>query len=173
MGLTVDDTSYVAIVIGVVVPVVVFLGALAWVCLIRNRRRGSLDSNYTQVEHQLDEEEIEFKRFIESQGARDDIDELFSEESLSLSLDDTTHDRVDPDSFTFDEEERNHLAILEKFRASLVGSSSLNPVSERSNGGNGKTHTGLMAEEPLEEVENPMYSELDEGADDPPDEIRT
>jgi len=127
-----------------------------------------LDSNYTQVEHQLDEEEIEFKRFIESQGARDDIDEFFSEESLSLSLDDTTHDRVDSvDSFTFDEEERNHLAILEKFRASLVGSSSLNPSGERSNGGNGKT-------QPVgEEVENPMYSELDQVADEPPDEIRT
>jgi hypothetical protein len=124
-----EDTSYVAIVIGILVPTVVFLCVVLVVC-IRRLRGQSANPGYAQVQHQLDEEEIEFKRFIESQhsggggdedwgAGMDDIDAFFEQ---SLSLDDTTHDSIDAEALQFDEEERNHLSILEKFRAQLITS---------------------------------------------------
>lgn len=163
-----EDRSYIAITIGVVVPVLVFGAVALWVCVLR--RRGQTDNpGYAQVSHTLDEEEIEFKRFIESQvpGLRDDIDDFFAAADTSLTLDDTTHDSssLDPDSFTFDEEERNHLAILEKFRSSLVsgGAAATAEVGADAEAGADDESGGEMDD---------AYSPVHQGSE-PPDEIRT
>ena len=155
-----EDSSYVAIVIGVLVPAVVFLCVVVIVC-VRRLRGQSANPGYAQVQHQLDEEEIEFKRFIESQHAggdeewgsgMDDIDAFFES---SLSLDDTTHESsIDAESLQFDEEERNHLSILERFRAQLITSSQAGDEEKEDN------------EEDQEATTNPM------SMSEPPDETR-
>ena len=145
-----------AIVIGILVPAIVFLCVVVVVC-VRRLRGQNANPGYAQVQHQLDEEEIEFKRFIESQhtgggdeewgSGMDDIDAFFES---SLSLDDTTHESsIDAESLQFDEEERNHLSILERFRAQLITSSQ---------GGEDK--------EDEEATANPL------AANEPPDETR-
>jgi len=175
-----DDTSSIAIGIGIVVPVVIFLGVLFYLKCWRTRT----GPGYSEVNHALDEEEIEFKRFIESQGSSGslDFDEL-------LGLDDTTHDlshesiEEDTFAFAFDEEERNHLAILEKFRNSLVGSSGDDGGGGGCGGGSGSGggSGGAHAPHPRSETDdyNPIHTHEDEdieggsSGDEPPDEIRT
>lgn len=65
-------TEY-AVALGVLIPLVVFLLALAVVCACRRCRNTPMTGigGYHKVEDDLDEEEIEFKRMIESRDASD------------------------------------------------------------------------------------------------------
>lgn len=166
-----EDISYIAIVIGIVVPTVIFIAVALIVCIIR-RRIAANNPGYAQVDHELDEEEIEFQRFIESQHSRgDDLDGLFLDQSLSL--DDTTHESdisresIDPDTFIFDEEERSHLSILEKFRNSLVLQAT---EPEVQTGAERPDRRDIEVGSP-EGVLNPIIAVTDD-CQAPPDEIR-
>lgn len=103
------DKSATAIALGVVVPVVVFVLIILVICLRRiivARRAG-----YSQVNHGLDEEEIQFKKSIEMSGStsmEDDMDGLF--------------DDTDSEEIHFDSKELDRLSMLEKYRNNLVSS---------------------------------------------------
>lgn len=58
---------------------------------------------YQSVEHQLDSEEIEFKKIIEMQS--DDIEELFD---------------IPDDELDFDVKEKDRLSMIENYRKNLV-----------------------------------------------------
>lgn len=114
-----SDKGYLSIVLGIVVPFSIFCIGLILFCLFRyfsrNNRRG-----YNQVDHDLDEEEIEFKRNIESQhGMSDDIDNLYSDDFSDLE--------------GFDSKDLDHLSILEKYRTNLVASHINNSTPDSKN----------------------------------------
>lgn len=100
MQLTIDQNT---LIIGTVVPISVLL-IVVIVCYIVRRRRTSNENNYRQVKHGLDEEEIEFKRIIES-GRTDDIDALFE---------------GDDEELNFDSKDLDRLNMLENYRNNLV-----------------------------------------------------
>jgi hypothetical protein len=100
-----NSKTVIVILIGTLVPITVFMLIILVVWFIRRR---SNNSGYSKVNHELDGEEIEFKRMIEKR-ADDDVydDELFGGD------DDVTE-------FSFDSKDKNRLNMLEKFRNNLV-----------------------------------------------------
>jgi hypothetical protein len=97
-----NKKSYTAMVFGIVIPSVIFFIIVLIVWFIR-RNRSHYNNGYNKVSHELDEEEIEFKRMIESHG--EDLDDLFSDNLEDLS---------------FDSKEKDRLNMLENFRNNLV-----------------------------------------------------
>ena len=105
------EASYIAVIIGVSIPTAIFLVILFCVCIARCRQPNT-NAGYSEVSHELDDEEIEFKRMIEMQSDFvDDIDNLYASEHGS-----------DEDDLAFDNTELNRLQILEKYRNNLVAS---------------------------------------------------
>lgn len=64
---------------------------------------------YSQVEHNLDEEEIEFKRMFESQS--DNMDDIFGEGGVTDS------------ELAFDTKDMDRLNMLDKYRNTLISGS--------------------------------------------------
>ena len=61
-----------AVILGIVIPLSVLCIAISLCCIIRRcRGRNSAYGNYSQVNHGLDDEEIEFKRILEKRKTND------------------------------------------------------------------------------------------------------
>lgn len=105
------QTTYITVIIGILVPTLVLIAIVIRVCIMRSSTRSSAagPNGYSQVQHNLDEEEIEFKRMFETQS--DNIDDIFGESSASDS------------DFAFDTKDLDRLNMLEKYRDTLVASS--------------------------------------------------
>lgn len=91
-----------AVIVGVSVPIIA-LSIIVIICFIMRRRRNSQTSDYQQVQHSLDDEEIEFKRILE--GQNEDENDLFND---------------DNDDISFDSKDIDRLQMLEKYRNNLV-----------------------------------------------------
>lgn len=105
-----DDREMIVVVVMVsLFGGVVLIMALS--CLIRRFRgpRGFSSSyGYDQVNHGLDEEEIEFKNMIESKGIKlDEDDDIFAEDKGDLN---------------FNSKDKDRLNMLETLRSNLVSS---------------------------------------------------
>ena len=112
------QTSYITVIIGILVPTVVLIAIVIRVCIMRSTNRTAANSTgYSQVQHNLDEEEIEFKRMFETQS--DNIDDIFGDGDVT----DT--------EFAFDTKDLDRLNMLEKYRNSLIADSAAdeNPIS--------------------------------------------
>lgn len=99
------QTSYITVIIGVLVPSVVFIFIMIRVYIMRNRGETGSNGGYSQVQHSLDEEEIEFKRMFETQS--DNIDDIFGEGGSDSEI-------------IFDSKDLDRLNMLEKYRDSLI-----------------------------------------------------
>ena len=97
-----------AILYGVFIPVGIVL-LMILICFIIRRLRSN--HVYSQVNHELDEEEIEFKRIID-QGNYDNG-------GRSTQYDEEEEDD-DDDDITFNSKELNSLNMLENYRNNLV-----------------------------------------------------
>eukprot|EP01031_Cornospumella_fuschlensis_P027857 gene27857-33639_t len=113
-----------AIVLGVLIPSIVFIVIIVVVCLWR-RRSVNRPIGYSKVNDDLDEEEIEFKRMLESkhggdeENGRDDEDyeDVFSPESMK--------------DFDFSAQDKDRLSMLENLRNNLMkGAGGLKDGSE-------------------------------------------
>ncbi len=93
----------IAVVVGVTVPVTILVVVVA-ICFIIRRLRPN--HSYQQVNHDLDEEEIEFKRILENR-----------KDNQSLKISDFDED---DDDISFSTNEINRLQMLEKYRNNLV-----------------------------------------------------
>eukprot|EP01038_Epipyxis_sp_PR26KG_P012402 gene12402-16635_t len=108
--------SSAAILMGTVIPFSVIVVIIAMVYAIRRYRNNAAKQYtkygymYNKVNHGLDDEEMEFKKMIESKMSDTDLDDLFS--------DDTTED------ISFDSKDKDRLNMLEQFRNNLVAGSS-------------------------------------------------
>ena len=104
------QTTYITVIIGILVPTVVLMAIVIRVCIMRRSRSSAGGPNgYSQVQHNLDEEEIEFKRMFETQS--DNIDDICGDRSASDS------------DFAFDTKDLDRLHMLDKYRDTLVASS--------------------------------------------------
>ena len=101
------QTSYITVIIGILVPSFVIVAITIRVCIMRraNQAAAAGGGSYSQVQHSLDEEEIEFKRMFERQS--DNIDDIFGE-------------GVEGTEVSFDTRDLDRLHMLEKYRDSLV-----------------------------------------------------
>ena len=98
-----------AVIVGIVVPIAALITILIICYVIRRRRlQGGAQGDYQQVQHTLDDEEIEFKRMLENRNEVDDMDDLFNED----------------DDISFDSKDRDRLQMLEKYRNNLVAGAS-------------------------------------------------
>jgi hypothetical protein len=102
------DNTYSAALIGVSIPIIVFISILIFVCI--RRRSNQSTSGYSKVNHGFDQEEIEFSnRMIPSvedeEYGIDDLDNLYVEK--------------DEEDFDFNSKDMDHLSMLEKFRNNL------------------------------------------------------
>ena len=112
--MSMNDESYLALTIGIAVPVIIVIIIVIVVCINRCR---ATPTGYSQVNHALDDEEMEFKRMIEMQSSHgqsyeddygnDDIDDLYSDTGMDEDV-------------TFDSKDMNRLSMLEKYRNNLV-----------------------------------------------------
>lgn len=111
-----------AIVLGVAIPSFVFVIIIIWFFLWRRNRANQAYHQYDQLNHDLDEEEIEFKRMIESSHGGmddddDDIENIFGGD--------------DVEELSFSARDKDRLNMLEKLRSNLVAESDHNDsVSE-------------------------------------------
>mmetsp|Transcript_18417 Transcript_18417/g.19171 ORF Transcript_18417/g.19171 Transcript_18417/m.19171 type:complete len:107 (-) Transcript_18417:1-321(-) len=92
--------------IGVGIVLALFFIGIGYYIYIK--RRNSVH-HYDMVQHELDDEEIEFKRMIEMQG--DDLEEMFD---------------MKEEDVTFDLKDRSRLEMLEQYRSQLVSEVSTN-----------------------------------------------
>ena len=101
------QTSYITVIIGILVPSFVIVAITIRFCIMRraNQAAAAGGGSYSQVQHSLDEEEIEFKRMFERQS--DNIDDIFGE-------------GVEGTEVSFDTRDLDRLHMLEKYRDSLV-----------------------------------------------------
>ena len=101
------QTSYITVIIGILVPSFVIVAITIRVCIMRraNQAAAAGGGSYSQVQHSLDEEEIEFKRMFERQS--DNIDDIFGEGAEGTEV-------------SFDTRDLDRLHMLEKYRDSLV-----------------------------------------------------
>lgn len=120
----IDEKTKLAIILGIIVPSAAVLVILVTVYIVRKvmewYRYGG--SGYNQVNHELDEEEIEFKRILEVKHGRTDIEyeTLFN----GKESDDQDENVFESDDFSFNAKERDRLSMLEKFRTNLVAEAS-------------------------------------------------
>eukprot|EP01036_Dinobryon_divergens_P038830 gene38830-51044_t len=97
MALDGANIIYLALAVGIISG---FLMFMAYFYCCRNKNP---TFEYQSVQHELDEEEIAFKRTIEMQS--DDLDELFSFSGNDMD---------------FDPQDRDRLRMLDKYRSNLV-----------------------------------------------------
>lgn len=113
-----DPRTQVALVLGISIPLLVFL--VACFCLLLCRRWGGQQHGsrgYSIVEDDLDEEEIEFKRMIEKKA-----DEAVHEEE-----EEDLENLFGGGGNSFSERDKDRLSMLENMRSNLVkGAASLN-----------------------------------------------
>ena len=91
----------------------VFIFVLIVSCIIRRRYRQS-QHLYGRVNHDLDDEEIEFRTRIIDSVTDDDIDALFTDAG--------DYDDNDDEEIDFDTRDIDRLSILEKYRSTLSSS---------------------------------------------------
>ena len=122
------QTSYITVIIGVLVPTAALIAVVIRVCVVRsaNSAAAAAGGGYSQVQHSLDEEEIEFKRIFERQS--DNIDDMFGDEAGSSDM-------------VFDDRDLDRLNMLEKYRDSLVSG-----VTDEADDGAVNQSTPLTAE---------------------------
>lgn len=116
----IDPSVRKALLIGLLVPAAVSVITFILIFIIRRIRQQK--HSYNQLNGDFDEEEIEFKRVLEStHGTRDDDLEAFL-------ADDGDED------FEFSAKDQDRLSMLEKLRSNLVSSSEeVNSNSESEN----------------------------------------
>lgn len=125
-----DEKTKAAILLGVLIPSAVVLVILLLVCIIRRIHHWRLygQRGYNQVNHELDEEEIEFKRILEKRSDYDDYEELLSKDTHKNRSgggggkpgDEEEGLEEDFEDFEFSAKEKDRLSVLEKFRSNLV-----------------------------------------------------
>jgi hypothetical protein len=117
--MAINPKSSEAIIIGILVPSAVFVLIIVVVCarrFIYGQRHV-----YLQVNHGLDDEEMQFKKSIEMAGTdSDDLDGLFADDS-------------DTEEIQFDAKDLDRLNMLEKFRNNLVASAQTDSATSTSN----------------------------------------
>lgn len=120
-----DPSTRNALLIGILVPVSILIITFLLIFIIRRIRQRK--HSYNQLNGDFDEEEIEFKRMIESShGTPDDDLEAFLAEDGG-------------DDFEFSAKDQDRLSMLEKLRSNLVSSSEdVNSNSESENEGEGE-----------------------------------
>ena len=106
-----------AIVLGTVIPSIVLVVAL--VVFLNWRRSRSRAYRYDQITHDFDEEEIEFKRMLESQhGSEGETDDSLFGESGEEDLE-------------FSAADRDRLSMLDKLRNNLMAESDQHQEAKR------------------------------------------
>jgi len=105
------DKTFIAALIGTLVPTVIFFIIVLVACFFRSRQP-EIAGGYTPVNHGLDDEEMEFKRMIENQG--DDVEKLFAHRVDSVG---------DYEDVEFDSKELDNLQMLDEYRDNLVSGS--------------------------------------------------
>ena len=103
--------SSIAIIVGISAPTIGIILVCCCVCIVRRRRTNqtALNAGYSQVNHELDEEEIQFKQMIENQ----------SDENIDDNIDCIFGEDVDAE-LMFDSEEFDTMNMLDKYRDRLV-----------------------------------------------------
>ena len=112
------DVDKVAIGIGIAIPFLVLTFVFLLCCIVRRIRGDSTQHNqgYHIVNHELDDEEMEFKRTLERGKGNS---------SSSTQIEMTTsaykgNDDEDDDDVAFSATDLNRLDMLEKYRSNLV-----------------------------------------------------
>lgn len=120
------------ILLGVCLVALLFI----YICMRRNCKRGSMKYEELQLDDELDDEEIRFKKLIESNGSdfnpfaelNNDADistEKYSFLSGSKGFENDDIEDDDGDNiFELDSKDKNRLDQLEQFRSNLVLASS-------------------------------------------------
>lgn len=93
--------------------VLIVIAAVCWLKRCRGGRGFANNYSYDQVNHELDEEEIEFKNMIERKGF--DFDDL----------DDDIFESDANDDLQFNSKDKDRLNMLETLRSNLVSSVSV------------------------------------------------
>lgn len=112
------QTSYITVIIGISVPCLVLIAIVIRIFVMRRIGRPAANS-YSQVQHNLDEEEIEFKRMFECQS--DNIDDIFGEGGVTDS------------ELAFDTKDMDRLNMLDKYRNTLISGSRPDENSDEQN----------------------------------------
>lgn len=73
---------------------------------------------YDKVNHDLDEEEIEFQRMLSKKNENDDFEQLLSNSNKFEDRSDDVNEDIG--DYEFSAAEKDRLSILEKFRSNLV-----------------------------------------------------
>ena len=115
------QTSYITVIIGISVPTLVLIAIVIRVFVMRRIGRSTATGGnaYSKVEHNLDEEEIEFKRMFECQS--DNIDDIFGEGGVTDS------------ELAFDTKDMDRLNMLDKYRNTLISGSGPDENSDEQN----------------------------------------
>eukprot|EP00596_Hydrurales_sp_CCMP1899_P011171 CAMPEP_0119043214 /NCGR_PEP_ID=MMETSP1177-20130426/19491_1 /TAXON_ID=2985 /ORGANISM="Ochromonas sp, Strain CCMP1899" /LENGTH=124 /DNA_ID=CAMNT_0007010871 /DNA_START=96 /DNA_END=470 /DNA_ORIENTATION=+ len=118
---------------------------------MRNRGQAGSNGGYSQVQHNLDEEEIEFKRMFETQS--DNIDDIFGEGDTDSEM-------------VFDSKDLDRLNMLEKYRDSLIAGAETTDTADNIDDHNTPLKGGSDVEE-NEEIadENDHNTPLKAGAE--------
>mmetsp|Transcript_26175 Transcript_26175/g.26416 ORF Transcript_26175/g.26416 Transcript_26175/m.26416 type:complete len:114 (+) Transcript_26175:224-565(+) len=99
MAIEPTNIIYIAVSVGIISGFFIF-AMYFYICRLR---RLANEFRYESVRHELDEEEIEFKRSIEMQA--DDFDDMFNMSGNDLE---------------FDSQDKDRLRMLDKYRNNLV-----------------------------------------------------
>ena len=110
-----SSKSAIALLIGILVPSILFLVFVIVVCIRRYQHRG-LPVDYSLVEHELDEEEIEFRNRNESKYAN-----MKQDDTLDIA-DEYYEGGEEFEEYEFDHKDMDRLSMLERFRNNLVAS---------------------------------------------------
>lgn len=115
-----NSDTVLAIALGIGVPLVVIMIVGIIFLILRGRSRNPIHQGYDKVNHDLDDEEIEFQRMIESKHG-------ISDEDFGLDFDDVGDggdglDDIDAEDleFGFSAKDKDRLSMLEKLRSNLV-----------------------------------------------------
>ena len=139
-----------AVTLGVVVPLVVLCLAVSVCCILRRCRNNS-ENTYRQVNHGLDDEEMEFKRILEKRKTNDtEMSSQFN--SARGNNNNLMYDDLNDDDVTFDASELDKLNQLESYRNNLLSAGQTNSssnqhsnmnenVNNTSKGGNGSINS--------------------------------
>jgi hypothetical protein len=132
-----DEKTKLAVILGILIPsgIIIFILVLIWIVRKIVNWRLYNQRGYNQVQHDLDDEEIEFQRILEKKTHDyDDYEELLRDNKggknslrsrkktdLEANFENEDEDEdADFEDFEFSAKERDKLSILEKFRSNLV-----------------------------------------------------
>lgn len=106
---------------GIVIPLIALIVICIIGILVYRRKTFQYGYGYQQVNHSLDDEEIEFKRFIEKKTPTGSTSggELGRGTGRVAEVSDS-EEGDDDDDVAFDARDMNRLSMLEKYRENLV-----------------------------------------------------